>query len=178
MARPYLPRFDHPSALRQIDPACLIELVRPFEEFLARHDVRLPADAARLDIDRLGFVLLRPHADAPYELVDALAHIHEMADYAAMETLLEEAARLGIDLHSDGRSNTPADVAVRVWLADPNLVRRKHAEHVVLKRRSFESFLPRDNASLMRMPSLHAALQQFESDVSAWFRARGRGTGA
>lgn len=176
-SKPYLSHLSDPSTLRAIDPACLLELARPHTDFFANHGVILPDDPVRLNVERIAPLMLQPYPDSPYGLVDALTHIDEISTATGMETLIDEARRRGIDLPLDGPL-APADVAARVWLADPELLRRKHAEHVVLRRRSFECFLARQGASLVRPARLDESLRLFEEDVHAWFVDRGRGPGA
>ena len=178
MSRPsYLPRFSDPSALHEFDRTCLLQLIRPHADFFVNHNAELPSEPADLDLTRIGLVLLQPLVDTPPDLVDALSHIHEMATPAGMEMLIDDARTRDIALPAD-HLLAPADVALRVWLHDPTLLRRKHAEHTVLKRRSFDSFLARDGASLIRPQDTDSAVQLFEQDVAAWFAQRGRGRGA
>jgi len=177
MSKPsYLPRFSHPSSLREFNPADLITLVRPHAEFLINHGLPVPDNPGELDIERLGVVLLQPLADTPPDLVDALSHIHEMATADGMETLTEEVRSRGLPIPLED-TLSPSDLALRVWVHDPRLLRRKHAEHVVLKRSSFDAFLPRNGASFVRPSEIDAAVRSFEEDVSKWFIERGRGRG-
>jgi hypothetical protein len=170
-------RFTHSSSLREIAPEHLLTLLRPHAEFLGRHFAALPNDPRKLNYEALAVALLQPHADSPPELIDALWHIHEMSTPEAMESLLDEADRAGIAL--DGRLHfSPADVATQVWLAAPDLLRRKHAEHAVLKRKSFESFRPRSSAALVYRAPDAQTLAALEAEVARWYLERRRGPGA
>lgn len=170
-------RFTHSSSLREIAPEHLLALLRPHAAFLARHHAALPSDPRKLSYEALAVALLQPHPDTPPELVDALWHIHEMATPEAMESLLDEAQRAGIGF--DGRLHfSPADVAARVWVAAPDLLRRKHAESAVLMRKSFESFQARPGAALAYRASDAAALAALEAEVARWYVERRRGPGA
>lgn len=169
-------RFTDSSSLREIAPEHLIALLRPHAEFLRQHHAVLPDDPRGLDYEALAVAVLQPGADTPPELIDALWHIHEMATPEAMESLLEEAARAGLDL--DPRYYSPADTATRIWLAAPDLLRRKHAEHAVLKRKSFESFPARPETSLAYRAPDAAAAARLEADVAAWYAEHHRGPGA
>lgn len=170
-------RFTHSSSLREIAPKHLVTLLRPHAAFLARHHAAIPAECGRLNYEALGVALLQPHPDTPPELVDALWHIHEMATPEGMESLLDETRRCGVELDPDSHFS-PADIATQVWLATPELLRRKHAETAVMKRKSFESFTPRPGASLVYHPPDAAALARLEAEVAAWFTERRRGPGA
>ncbi len=169
-------RFTHSSSLREIAPEHLIALLRPHAEFLRRHHATLPDDHRGLNYEALAVAVLQPHADTPPELIDALWYIHEMSTPDAMESLLEEAARAGLDL--DPQYYSPADAATRIWLAAPDLLRRKHAEYAVLKRKSFESFPARPGASLVYRAPDAAAAARLEADVAAWYIEHRRGPGA
>lgn len=170
-------RFTHSSSLREIAPEHLLALLRPHAEFLGRHYAALPSDPRKLNYEALAVALLQPHPDSPPELIDALWHIHEMSTTEAMESLLDEADRAGIRL--DGRLHfSPADVATQVWLSAPDLLRRKHAEHAVLKRKSYESFRARPGAALVYRAPDAATLAALEADIARWYLDRKRGPGA
>jgi len=165
------------GALRAVDRELLLELLEPYAAFLARHHCSLPEPGERFNAEAIEAALLLPRPDTPPDLVDALWHIHEMATPRGMEVLIEEAWRLGIDLALDGQCS-PADVALRVWLADAEAVRRKHAEQSVLRRTSYETFTPRQGASLTyRAPDAGMTLRM-ESEAEAWYASRLRGRGA
>lgn len=170
-------RFTHSSSLREIAPQHLIGLLRPHAEFLARHLAPLPEHpGGRLDYEAIAAVVLQPRADTPPELIDALWHVHEMSTPAAMESLLDDAAAAGIQLEHD-HNFSPADVAVQVWLADPDLLRRRHAESAVLRRKSFESFAASPDAGEdFRLPD-KAGVASLEAQAAAWFVERRRGAG-
>ena len=80
-----------------------------------------------------------PDADTPKDLADALYIINEMATPKGMDGLLEEAKAKEISL--DGHTEqSPADIALHVWLHDRDLVERKHAEQFITRKRSFEYY--------------------------------------
>ncbi|MBN8643689.1 MAG: hypothetical protein J0L61_00415, partial [Planctomycetes bacterium] len=139
-------RFTSAYALREVDPAVLIDFLRPHAAFLAASGVMLPTDPAHLDVERVEIALLSNIGGLPVELVDALWHLHEMATPMGMESLQAAAEVAGIALPDDHAS--PADIAARVWVENPDLVRRCHTEISVSRRRSFETFVPAASASL------------------------------
>lgn len=176
----YLPRFNDPSVIFELDAARLHALLAPHTAFLADHGVVLDPDPRRLDHDTVAAVatvILAPHGDTPYELVDALTHIDEMATPEGMERLQNAAAiaQIALDPRVD---RSPADLALEVWTANPELLRRQHAEHVVLKRRALVSYGAAPDAPRIRPTSLAGALAQFETMVRAWYDAQGRGDDA
>ena len=153
MPRKYLPGFDDPSVLREIEPSRLLRLIAPHRPFFAGHGYELPVDPETLDCERLAVLLLQPKPDTPPELVDALTHIHEVATRHDVEFLRAQAQQVGVDipLHLN---MSPTDVAVHIWLERPEALRRYHAEHVALHRRSFDSFLASADAALNRPADL------------------------
>ncbi|MFN7430395.1 MAG: hypothetical protein ACK5TP_07420, partial [bacterium] len=115
-------RFTSAYALREVDPAVLIDFLRPHAEFLAGQGVMLPTDPTHLDIERVEIALLTNIGGLPVELVDALWHLHEMATPLGMDSLLAAAEAAGLVVPHDHLS--PADIAARVWVENPDLVRR------------------------------------------------------
>ncbi|MBX3378420.1 MAG: hypothetical protein KF678_15610 [Phycisphaeraceae bacterium] len=169
-------RFTHAYALREVDSAALLELLRPHAAFLASHGAVLPTDPEQIDIERVEIALLTTIGDLPIDLVDALWHIHEMATPAGMESLLSAAEQTGLRLPGDRLA--PADIAVRVWIADADLLRRCHSELSVSRRRSFETFVPAKGASLAWVPPGPETIAALDAAVGAWYVANRRGLGA
>lgn len=169
-------RFTSAYALREVDPAVLIDFLRPHAEFLAANGIMLPTDPAHLDIERVEIALLTNVGGLPVELVDALWHMHEMATSLGMESLLAAAQAAGLALPHDHLS--PADIAARVWVENPDLVRRCHTEITVSRRRSFETFVPAAGATLAWATPGPARLAAFETAIVAWYAEHRRGPGA
>ncbi|RMH64664.1 MAG: hypothetical protein D6685_06610, partial [Bacteroidetes bacterium] len=173
----YLPRFHDPSVLHELDRRRLHQLLRPHAGFLAAHGAVLPSDPGDMDLEAIARVILEPHDDTPFDLVDALTHIHEMATPEGMDRLQRAAAAVGIALDPTV-DRTPADLALQLWSDAPDVLRRQHAEHIVLKRRALDSYLPLPETPRVRPSDLDGALRQFEDTVRAWYRDQGRGDGA
>ncbi|MFN7430701.1 MAG: hypothetical protein ACK5TP_08990, partial [bacterium] len=89
-------RFTSAYALREVDPAVLIDFLRPHAEFLAGQGVMLPTNSTHLDIERVEIALLTNVGGLPVELVDALWHLHEMATPLGMDSLLAAAETAGL----------------------------------------------------------------------------------
>jgi len=177
MSRKYLPGFDDPSVLREIEDSRLIRLIAPHRAFFAAHGYELPDDPAALDHEWLAVILLQPQPDTPPELIDALTHIHEVATTRDAEFLRDRAHEAGVDLPADLRLS-PADVAVHLWLERPDVLRRHHAHHVVLRRRSFDTYLASADASLERPPDLAPGIESFGRAVREHYISMDRGHGA
>lgn len=173
----YLRRLNDPSILRELDRVRLHRLLRPHSAFFAAHEVHLGDDPNGMDVDAIGTVILKPQEDTPYDVVDALTHIDEMATPDGMDRLQRAAHCAGLALSRD-EDRTPADLALQLWLEAPNLLRRQHAEHIVMKRRSRDSYLPLEGAPRVRTGDLPAGMRRFEEIVRGWYSDHGRGEGA
>jgi hypothetical protein len=141
MATFRLRRFSCPETLRAIAPDRLAAFLRPFRDFLRGRGAPLPdpGGSSGPDYDRLVAAFMSPDRDTPKELLDALFFVDEMATREGMDTLLDAARELGLGL--DARADdSPADVAVAVWLKNPHFLERKHAEHLLDRPRAFEYF--------------------------------------
>lgn len=138
MATFRLRKFSHPDALRAIAPARLTTFLSQYMEYFRDRGVALPEDGT-LDYEQLVSVLMNPDDDVPAQMVDALYFVHEMADNDVMEQLLSAARTRGLDLDL-GDEPTAADVAVAVWLAEPDLLQELHAESYVMRPKSFEYY--------------------------------------
>lgn len=170
-------RFTNAYALREVDPAALIELLRPHAAHLAANGAMLPTDPDRLDIERVEVALLTTSVcELPIDLLDALWHIHEMSTPAGMESLLSAVEQAGLNLPHDHLA--PADIATRVWLADAELLRRCHTELSVSRRRSFETFVPAKGTVLAWVPPGPENIAALDGAVAAWYSASRRGLGA
>jgi len=169
-------RFTSAYALRKVDPPVLIDFLRPHAAFLAGSGVMLPTDSAALDIERIEIALLTNVGGLPVKLVDALWHMHEMATPLGMESLLAAAQAAGLALPLDHLS--PADIAARIWVENPDLVRRCHTEISVSRRRTFETFVPVTGATLAWATPGPERLATLEAAVVAWYAANRRGPGA
>jgi len=171
-----LRHFSSPSTLKAIHRPLLLEFLAPHRDFLAGRGLTLD-DGGALDYDALASSLMSPDENTPDALLDALFFVDEMSLPAYFDDLMEEARLAGVDLGPDGRL-TPADLAVRVWLHDPDVLERLHAERFLVKPKSFQSFLSVSE----RLPDVQyqakAMLESLQDDLNDWFdtHKRGRGT--
>ncbi len=169
-----LRRFASPAVLKTIDLGALVDLLdKEAGDYLSRH-LTLTRDPDAFDHVALARELANPREGFPGALADALHHIHEVADEHGLEAMLETMDERGIDLGL-GETATPADVAVRLWLYDRELVERAHAERFVVRPKVFESWMGRSQTppSLgMPAPDKLAAL---EGALGEWFDEKRRG---
>ena len=175
MATYDIKRFADADALKRMQQPYLVELLRPFHAYFAKRGLTLPAgDDAEVNHESLAGILLTPDDEMPPELVDTLYYVDEMATQEGMDALLSAAAAAGLAL--DGHLESPADVAVQVWLRNRGLLERKHAEQIILHRRSFEYFQARECPGRELRPSPDA-LQAMEATLDSWFDTKKRGRG-
>ena len=171
-----LRRFSSPDTLKTIHRPLLLEFLRPHREFLTGRGLMLD-DGGALDYDALASILMSPDENTPDALLDALFFVDEMSLPVFFDDLMEEAQVAGVDLGSDDRV-TPADLAVRVWLHDPDILERLHAERFLVKPKSFQSFL----STATSLPDVQypgeVMLAALQDDLNDWFdtHKRGRGT--
>ena len=170
-----LKRFARAGTLKKIDFDNLMGLLRGHAAYFEGRGVALNGDEDEFEYDDLVRVLMTPDDDFPGDLADVLHHINEMATEDGMDSLLEEAERRSITLDV-GDEPTPADVALQMWLIDPDIVERKNAEQYLVRPRSFEGFLgkARTLPTSFKDPS-EAVLLELEASMDDWFSRKKRG---
>ncbi len=171
-----LRHFCHPSILRQIDPGLLVRFLEPFADFFKARGLVL-GNETPVYYDFLAGILMSPDENTPDALLDALFFIDELSTPDSFEDLRTEAVNQNLDLGL-GDHISPADLAVRVWLANPDILESLHAERFLIKPKSFQSFLS-TAAHLPEINTLPAAsyMQAAENDLNDWFETRKRGRG-
>jgi hypothetical protein len=179
MATFSLRRFSCPETLKAVSPERLRDFLRPHQQFLLSRGLKLPASAAEETIDYEGLVriFIAPDSRTPKDLIDALYFVDELATPEGMDALLDEVHGRGLRL-ARRSDQSPADIAVQVWLLDRDILERKHAEQHLTKVRSFECYqMDRGRRPSFQQPSdqLLAALAR---ELDDWFekKKRGRGT--
>jgi len=178
MAIQNVTRFSHSNDLKSISPQCLAQLLSPHTDFLKSRGLRVPesgTDAGNLDYTHLSNILMAADLSVPGELVNALHYIHETAAPEVMEYLLKESERVGI--YIDSSELTPADLAVRLWLAGGHVLEHRYGERFLIKpcasiyyqeKRSYISTFREPCPSLVRA---------FEGDLDEQFDRTKRGRG-
>lgn len=171
-----LRRFSNPGTLKAISRPLLIEFLQPYREALTGQGFVLE-DSERFDYDGLASILMSPDESMPDDMLDALFFVDEMSLPNYFDDLMTEAHAAQIDL-GDSDEIGAADLAVRIWLADRQLLERLHAERFLIKPKSFQSFL----STGVTLPDVRhpadAVLQTLQDDLNDWFEThkRGRGT--
>ena len=170
-----LRRFSSPATLKSISAPLLIEFLAPYRPFLEARglDVSGPAD---LDYDALANILMSPDENTPDAMLDALFFVDEMSLPALYEDLITEAHAEKIDLGNTDEL-TPADLAVRIWMAKPSILERLHAERFLVKPKSFRYFL----STTLRPDDLSypsdETIKALEEQLNDWFETKKRGRG-
>ena len=132
--------FTNPDRLKHIAPTRLLAFLDPWKAYFAARGVDLSAaDPEDMPLEEIAHVLMNPDATVPEDMVNALYYVDETASHKSMEQLLDRAAEAGIDIDDDTETSA-ADVAVQIWLAQPMLLQRHHAETVAFARSNFMYF--------------------------------------
>ena len=169
MATLYTSTFTRPHTLSRIDPALLRNFLNRFSAFLHDRGIQLEDE---LDLGQVARILMEPGPDTPRELIDALFAIKAMSVPSAMTALEEEATRLRIPITGE---ITQAEIALRLWMTDPEALLEKHAEHTMLRVRSFQYFSAVDEDEA-QYPT-DQTLQSMERALDIFFNSKGHGTG-
>jgi hypothetical protein len=179
MATYALPRFSQPKVLRAIAPDQLLAFLRPYRRALISRGVTWPPPGSTEGIDYLGLIKLfvSPDSKMPRKLIDALYLVDEMATHEGMDALLEEVTRQGLTI-SHSEEDSPADVVVRVWLLNKDIVERKHAEQFLKTVRTFESYQTERAQPPEFTPPTEKDLEKLATDLDGWFERKNRGRGA
>jgi hypothetical protein len=165
-------RFTKPGVLKKIEPALLHRFLLSHGEHLRSRGVDLGVSEG-LDYDALVRVFMNPEDDYP-ALAGDLYVIDEMASSEWMNLLLAAAEERGTPVDGSG-GFTPAEVALRLWLDDRDLVERKHAESFISRVRSFEYSLARRTPTTRYQHPSGERIRALEQDLDDWFDKKGRG---
>lgn len=154
-----------------------------FSEDLAKKSVILPAVELEDDayFKALAGVALAPEG-LPDNLMETLYAIEEMANEEGQERLEAAARQAGLDLVFDEQSS-PGDIAVQVFLAQPELLAEKHNEQRMTRLASFEYYgrkkpVERSGSGPDGPPFStpgQPVLELLVADLDAWFKEHNRG---
>ena len=168
-------RFAQPDVLKHIQQDNLITFLKRYEAYLTDRAFRFELNATgELDFETLCQILMNPTEAMKIDFVEALFFIQEMSDDEHFEDLCEQAESNGIRVHEE---STSADLALALWLHDPELLKRAHAEVMILKPKSFMYFQSdQDSPDTFDLPKAET-VRTLEGDMDAWFLKNKRGTG-
>lgn len=173
--------FTNPSRLKEIDPNRLIIFLSTWSDYFIGRGLDLTAaDTSDMPFDAIAAILMNPDQAVPESMVNALYYVHETARKEPMDELIERAEAAGLDIDHDEKS-TPADVAVQIWLAKPDLLERQHAETVAFNRSNFTYFAGKSikpAESECRIVISEAQCREMEALMDPWFESKRRGRGS
>jgi hypothetical protein len=167
MAAVQLRRFSKPKVLRSIQPSRLRAFLAPFRGYLVRRGFDIPLDEG-FDYERLADILMSPDVATPPQLVEALCIVDEMSTNDTMDDLLSEAPT------TDGRELSPADVAVDIYLSDPDFLYSKHRERCVERLRSYVVMESSVRACPWEQRPNDARIEALEMALGEWFARHNR----
>lgn len=173
-----LPRFTDAGILRSIEPSRLTTFLRRFSPYLEDKDFILPKDNIYSDaqLQQLIGIFNIHDSQTPAEMIEALFQVREVASDQGMEALLLVAVKNGIELPDEDFS--PADLAMHIWLAEPDLLRRANCERIVTHFQSFFCYMNRTfEVPVLDMPS-SSVLREIEVRINHFNRNRTRVGGA
>lgn len=177
-----MPAYKPPSflnhALGSVDLSLLRDFLLPFADYFASRKFPISA-TTELDEEqfkKLDRLLRTPTQSAPSELIEAIFHIDEVSNDKGMESLILVSSREGIPIPSDVEL-TPTDLALRLWMSHPDLLRRCNYERIATSQRSFRHYLNRHQEPLnFKLPTTET-INAITSHLSAFNRNRHRGGG-
>lgn len=171
-------RFSNPDILKKINFNSLLELLVPYRDFLASKNFMLPEDSNFQDSDyeKLAKILITPDTDFPKELADALFYIDEMSTNDFMDKILDTLKTNNLKYHLEVDSE-PIDIAIQLWLNNRQLLEEIHAEHYLIRPRSFLYFqTERDPIPKFIQPK-QDVIKMLEEEMDLWFDSKKRGIG-
>lgn len=175
-----LKRFTNIAILKRINTKLLLEFLSPHREFLVtQRDLPWPDRPDDFDHEALARILMSPDIDTPENLLDALFFVDDLADPDCYDRILQEAENAGIDVSTaDGDDPTPEDLTLRIWLFDPLILERVHAEMYRSKPKAFFSFFPQGPARPDLAIPNETVRTALEADLNDWFQWKKKGRGA
>jgi len=169
-------RFSRPEALASIRPELLRQFLSPYESYFRGRsfDLDLLQDGADAEtLVSLSTILLNPSTNIPHDLVDALFCIHEVATEKNADLLEMTAGSEGVTLAAD---SSLVEVALGIWMTNPEALKRIHQRQFSAKVRSFEYFSGEDGVSAELMLN-DEKLRQMERSLATYFEKKSRGFG-
>lgn len=171
--------FSNPGRLKQIAPARLKTFLGGWQKYFKGRGLDLVAASVDdMPLEKIAHILMNPDASVPDDMVNALYYVHETASHEAMEELLDRAEAAGIEIDTDHEVSV-ADVAVQIWLAQPMLLERQHAETVAFQRSNFMYFAgSAPKKSETSVPTISEADRtSMQGRMDSWFETKRRGRG-
>ena len=177
-----MPAYRPPSflnhALGSVDLTLLRDFLLPFSDYFAARKFSITSET-ELDEEqfkKLARLLRTPTRAAPSELIEAQFHIDEVANDQGMEALILAYSKAGIPLPDDEQL-TPVDLAMRTWIAYPDLLRRSNYERITTSQRSFRHYLNRHQKPMPFQLPTNEVVDAMTKRLATFNRDRHRGGG-
>jgi len=171
-----LDHFSRPETLASVRPHLLRKFLSPYEIYLSSRQFDLENLDKEENADQLihlSGVLLNPSTEIPHELVDALFCVHEVAIEANTD-LLEMTIRNEKVKHEENANLL--EIALTIWMANPEALKRIHYRQFITRVRSFEYFSRKDS-SAGNFELNSESLRQIECSLAFYFKKKNRGYG-
>lgn len=170
-----LRRFAQPDVLKTIRQENLIRFLKGYESYLTSRDFTFELNEdGEIDFAKICHILMEPTEAMEIDFVEALFFIQEMSDDAHFEDLSEQAEANNISVHDE---STAADLALALWLHDPELLKRPHAEAMIFSPKSFMYFQSEQpSPEAFDLPKSET-IRSLEHEMGTWFSKNKRGDG-
>jgi hypothetical protein len=171
-------KFTDPAFLHTIAPQYLAAFLAPWRAHLEGRGMTWPADGSgEIDREALSLALMDGNHVVPTDLIDSLYYVYDTASEEHMDALIDHARLRGLVLGRDLLTTT-ADIAIQIWLADPDMLREQHAQAVALRQKDF-LYYGGAHGGRREFPTLHGDLKRkLEETLDDWFEEHRRGRGS
>lgn len=171
----YRPKLANPSLLSKIEADLLVRLFRPYAAWLKNHGIRIrrASDVSVDLLDRLAVVLMAG-AGLPAGLPETLNLIDEMSAPSLHDRLRARAAKARIAFPNP--VNT-VDLAVRLFIKAPHVLRDLRVEVVSLRPRKISRYLAMSDQIPRTPREFRRRVAALEDALRSDFEQRNRGTG-
>jgi hypothetical protein len=167
--------FGQPDVLKTIEPAILIQILKPCQAFLEANGLSLPNSAGgEIDYLRLAAFLASPDERMDSHVIEGLHVITTVGGGGTFDELLDIARRNFIEVDLEA---TACDLAARIWLVEPQILQLKDRKQMVDRRRKYESFRARDPEIVVPIEKLPIDLGPLQLDLEGSFQSKKRGIG-
>lgn len=167
--------FTNPDRLKSISAKHLLQFFSNWSDYFSVRGLPLPEQPDEdFPYDDLAHILMRPDDSVPPEMVDALYYVHETATKESAEELIEAAHKAGLTIEA-GEEPSDADVALQIWLQNPALLRRQHAETVAFNRSRFMYFAGRSGKKRSAPDPTLEQTAVMQERMDEWFDRKRRG---
>jgi len=173
-----LKRFTNAKNLRGLGRPLLTGFFDRFQTELATKNVTLPAVELKDDEYYTGLAkLFLSPTELPDEMVEVLYAVVEMANDSGQERLQLAVKLKSLPLELDEHTSH-MDYAMRVWLADKDLLMQKHGEHRLVRVAAFQYFGTKTpvGSRLTFSPPTQATQDLARDEIDNWCAENNRGS--